>query len=119
MMLGAAVMAVRHGRAKTFCGADEEDGEYPPNLVELTYNRTAIFSTPSSPAHGSSVVSTSVVVPQSISSLVVESAQPVRTPSIPTAIAGSLLPSLPIDALNPGSTFSVGLVSGVLLIDLA
>ena len=116
--LGAAVMAVRHGRAQTFCGANEEFDEYPPNPVDLTYNRTANFSIPSSPTHGSSISSTPVVVSQPISSLVVESAQPIRAPGIPTAIAGSLLPILPFDALNPGSTFSVGLVSGVLLIAL-
>jgi hypothetical protein len=122
--LGAAVMVVRHGRAKTFCRALEEDGEYPPrpranDNVELTYNQTAIFSIPSSTTHGSSVVSsTPVVVAQPISNLVIESAQPVRASSIPTSIAGSLLPILPLDALNPGSTFSVGLLSGVLLIAL-
>jgi hypothetical protein len=38
-----------------------------------------------------------------------------RAPSIPSTVAGSLLPSLPLGVLNPGSTFSKGLVCGVLI----
>lgn len=110
--LGAAVMAIRHGNPKTFCNENEWNGEYPPALAGLTSNQTAVFSIPSSPKDSSSIVSSTPVV------VVAQSVQPVRTLSIPTAIAGRLLPDLPLGALNPGSTFSVGLVFSVIALVL-
>ena len=110
--IGVATMVARHGNAKTFCG-DAVGGD----LVDPPYHGTTIFSIPSSPVLGSSVASSApVVIAPPTSSSLVEPAQPVRAPGIPPAVAGSLLPSLTLGALHPGSTFLEGLVCGVLLI---
>jgi hypothetical protein len=103
--LGAATMVAIHESANTFCLPGEIEGRYPPKQTRLTQVSSVDSSTPT-------------IVTQPISNLVVESAQLVRAPSTPAAISGSLLPNLPFDALKLGSVFSVGAVSGILLIAL-
>jgi hypothetical protein len=108
--IGAAVVVARQGNAKEFCrGTEVGNGAYPP---------VAPVQPPVAPAPPPAIPppprTNSVPAPV----VVVEPIQLVRAPSIPTAIAGSLPPSLSLDQLDLGSTFSVGLVSSVLLIAL-
>ena len=118
--IGAAAMVASHGHPQKYCSDDGGRGAYSPpsgsKLVEPPFN--GVLETTEEPQTGLDWMEETVVAPP-IASFVVESAQPMHAPKTPSAVSGSLLLDLlPLAPHNSDSTFSEGLICGVLMIAL-